>query len=183
MWITLITAGKNICSNPNESGASGVSSVTCFVRERMRKKGTRKQLSQEMEQKDFTFLCTQSVSCRFKWTPSAKQMIAFSKQPQCDRGCEQTASFFMHAWFCFQHLNPNNVDLSVEIESCLFYGCICSFSLTFKGVILFLKTSFGPSGVNNFKNYIYEDTNKAGSIKCLNSSSLQCFIHVQYVQL
>lgn len=76
-----------------------------FLRSEMRKsercwdvkKGPRKQLSHEMEQNDFTLSCTQSMLCRFKLTPSVKQMIAFSKQPQYDRGSEQTASFSMHS--------------------------------------------------------------------------------------
>lgn len=150
--------------------------VKIFVRKEMReasdvkiwKKCPRNQLSREMEQNDFTFLCTQRMSCRFKLTPSVNQMITFSKQPQCDEGSEQIASFSMHSdcvsyiwmqidWMC----RYGFVRLTSVV--CLLYALNSFLTLTFKyAAHVVLKYShFGPSVENNklltwkLHNYIY----------------------------
>lgn len=87
--LTLVTCMKIFCAEKD-----GENQVMSRYRKKM---CPRNQLSQEMEQNDFTFFCTQRMSCRFKLSPSVNQMIRFSKQPQCDEASEQTASFFMHS--------------------------------------------------------------------------------------
>lgn len=90
------------------------------------------QLSQEMEQNDFTFLCTQRMSCRFKLTPSVNQMITFSKQSQYDDGSEQTTSCFRHSdyvafiwmqidWMCrYTFVRLTVCSMSAFLPNCFF---------------------------------------------------------------
>lgn len=122
------------------------------------KKCPRNQLSQEMEQNDFTFLCTQRMSCRFKFTPSVNQVIRFSKQPQnVTRALSKEPLHPLNTIrLCSLHFNANRINVQV------FVGLACVVFLLYTVNIFCLTLTFdltafmclkdsdvGPSKDNN----------------------------------